>query len=316
MADKDTSATSDKEKLRTLMDAALGLGGEESESTEQLQEEQPAPKSSPETPQKKRYLPPTKRPDAAYTFPEKLMSLMRYAEDQADGFCIAWLPDGKSFVIRNPDEFTRHVVPKFFKATKFSSFTRKLYRWGFRQVNRGIGPDDPIIFGNEHFQRDNAEDMSKMRSITAASSRKAEAQTIYGGGKRPLEGPEGPNHKRALLDHLIQQKAVMMNTNPSMYAGLQAPGGAVSLTSALRPSLGLGVSHHHHHHQNHFQGGLPAMMSKHMDMMGQQNGNNLMNSYMPQHQNHAGNPAGQQYPSTTSTADIVNAAISALRYAS
>jgi HSF-type DNA-binding len=239
----------------------------------------------------------------------QMMNLMKFAEEQPEGYCVAWLPDGKSFVIRNPDEFTRQVLPKFFKATKFSSFTRKLYRWGFRQVNRGIGPDDPIIFGNEHFQRDNAEEMSKMRSITAASSRKAEAQTIYCGaaGKRSLDAGEAPDHKRVLLDHLLQQKAAMMHS-PNMYAAYgacAAPSGAVSLTSALRPSLGLGMV------QSHFTGGLPAMMSKHMDIMGQQN-NNLLGNYMPQN----GNNQGPAFTTTTSTADIVNAAISALRYAS
>jgi HSF-type DNA-binding len=98
---------------------------------------------------------------------------MAERQENPDTFCVAWLPDGKSFVIRNTDEFTRTVLPHYFKATKFSSYTRKLYRWGFRQVNRGIGPDDPIIFGNEYFQRDNAELMTKMRSITAAGTRKA-----------------------------------------------------------------------------------------------------------------------------------------------
>ena len=256
------------------------------------------------------------------------MKLMIYAEEQGqddDSFCVAWLPDGKSFVIRQPDEFTRQVLPKFFKATKFSSFTRKLYRWGFRQVNRGIGPDDPIIFGNENFQRDYAEDMTKMRSITAASSRKAEAQTIYGGaGKRSFVGnDEGPDHKRALLDQLIQQKAAGYNFYPnpaSMYGSLNVPGGSVSLTSALRPSLGLGVA------QGHYNGGLPAVMSKHIDLMSQQhlqqqqahlNSSNLSSNYLPQSANSKQVPQQQQqFNMNTSTADIVNAAISALRYAS
>jgi hypothetical protein len=44
----------------------------------------------------------------------------------------------------NPDEFTRQLVLKHFKATKFSSFTRNV-PLGFRQVNCGIGPIDPII---------------------------------------------------------------------------------------------------------------------------------------------------------------------------
>lgn len=244
---------------------------------------------------------------------------MRYAEvhkDDEDTFCIAWLPDGKSFIIRNPDEFTRQVLPKFFKATKFSSFTRKLYRWGFRQVNRGIGPDDPIIFGNEHFQRDNAEEMSNMRSITAASQRKAEVaqvpQNSYG-GKRPLgmaagAVAEGPDHKRALLDQLIQQKAASLMCAPNMYGGHLSQGN-VSLTSALRPSLGLGVQQGNAFNNS----GLPAMMSKHMDIMGQQNSNSLISNYMPQSHNQMN---AQSYPSNASTADIVNAAISALRYAS
>ena len=99
------------------------------------------------------------------------MNMMRFADKQenTEEYCAAWLNDGKSFVIRDADAFTRQVIPQFFKATKFSSFTRKLYRWGFRQVNRGIGPDDPIIFGNEYFQRDHADLMVKMRSITAGN---------------------------------------------------------------------------------------------------------------------------------------------------
>lgn len=40
-------------------------------------------------------------------------------------YCVSWLPDGKAFVICDVKEFTKNVVPKFFKASKFSSFTRK-----------------------------------------------------------------------------------------------------------------------------------------------------------------------------------------------
>jgi hypothetical protein len=127
-----------------------------------------------------------------------MMSLMRYADQYKEDkkYCCAWLPEGKSFVIRNPDEFSRHIVPLFFKPTKFSSFTRKLYRWGFRQINRGIGPDDPIIFGNEFFDRDNAELMARMRSITAAGARKAEQNNgrhgNSGAGAMMMMGMGGP----------------------------------------------------------------------------------------------------------------------------
>jgi hypothetical protein len=63
--------------------------------------------------------------------------------------------------------------------TKFLTFIfTPVYRWGFRQLNRGIGPDEPIIFGNEYFQRDNADLMVNMRSITAASIRKRESDLL------------------------------------------------------------------------------------------------------------------------------------------
>ncbi|KAL3912427.1 MAG: hypothetical protein SGARI_001163 [Bacillariaceae sp.] len=164
----------------------------------------------------KRFLPSYKKPDAALTFPEKMMSLMKFATKAGDPetFCVAWLDDGKSFIVRQPDEFTRKVLPKFFKATKFSSFTRKLYRWGFRQVNRGIGPDDPIIFGNEYFQRDNAELMAKMRSTTAASTRKQEEDNLQKmlTEKRMLDSMQvEQQQKRMLFNTLMQQNAMQMS---------------------------------------------------------------------------------------------------------
>ena len=40
-------------------------------------------------------------------------------------FCVSWLPDGKAFVVYDIKEFTNTVLPKFFKASKYCSFTRK-----------------------------------------------------------------------------------------------------------------------------------------------------------------------------------------------
>ena len=197
-----------------------------------------------------------------------MMALMRSVDEHKDdpNYCAAWLPEGKSFVVRNPDEFARQVVPKFFKATKFSSFTRKLYRWGFRQINRGIGPDDPVIFGNEFFERDNEALMSQMRSITAASARKAESRMIGAAshqhnmyGKRPFDGGSPPSssmydtyaeqQKRYLYEQFIHQQknAQMMQQqhSPTLYGGM-------STNSPM---------HMNHHPMNGGGGGNPMMDS-------------------------------------------------------
>lgn len=91
-----------------------------------------------------------------------------------------------------------------------------MYRWGFRQVNRGIGPDDPIIFGNEYFQRDNAELMTKMRSTTAASTRKQEEDNLQKmlAQKRVLDSWEADRdqkRERMLFSTLMQQNMVQPN---------------------------------------------------------------------------------------------------------
>jgi HSF-type DNA-binding len=243
------------------------------------------------------------------------MNLMKFAEQQKEeNYCVAWLEDGKSFVIRHPDEFTRKVLPHFFKATKFSSFTRKLYRWGFRQVNRGIGPDDPIIFGNEFFQRDNAEIMAKMRSITAASARKSEPTTepVFG-AKRQFDAMEAErDSKRMLLDQLIQHKAAALHGH-SLFSALGPAPMNMNLSAALRPNLG----------GNNMGMGMGLGMAglKSYDMLGQgfpPRINPLLNSFRMQP--HAVNQVNNsqrvgQFP-TASTADIVNAAINALRFAS
>lgn len=226
------------------------------------------------------------------------MNMMRFAEEQGDNFCVAWLKDGKSFIIRDQDTFTRQVVPKFFKPTKFASFTRKLYRWGFRQINRGIGPDDPIVFGNDFFQRDDASLMTKMRSVTAASFRKTEPSNDMTGAfssKRPMDVmiAEASNQKRIYLEHMMHLKpGSTLPQHGSYFAGDTMP-----LSSALRPSFGMTAIGGH----------------KPFDFMNRsaQSSSRILDSYAaPAMQ------ASQHYPSPATTAEIVNAAIAALRYPS
>jgi hypothetical protein len=92
----------------------------------------------------------------AKTFPEKLMqSMMEYADEQA----VAWLPDGKSFVIVNPDMFCEEVLSKVFKESKYASFVRKLHRWGFVRLTSGTGTD---CFHHPMFQRNRREMCAKI----------------------------------------------------------------------------------------------------------------------------------------------------------
>jgi hypothetical protein len=130
-----------------------------------------------------------------FSSPSQLMLMLMHVEKECaksgrkPGHApIAWIPDGKSFVIRSKEKLVSDLLPQFFRQGKFSSFTRKLYRWGFRQVNmqRDRQPQ-AMYFGNEFFQRDNKALLSKMRSTTAAGIRREKAA----GSKQCDEDPTG-----------------------------------------------------------------------------------------------------------------------------
>jgi len=70
----------------------------------------------------------------ARIFPQKLHDIL---SDEANADSVAWLPHGRGFIIKNRKQFAAEVLPKYFKQTKYTSFTRKLNRWDFTRVTRG-----------------------------------------------------------------------------------------------------------------------------------------------------------------------------------
>jgi hypothetical protein len=72
---------------------------------------------------------------------------------------ITWTPSGKAFNVINRNEFTARILPTHFKGTKYSSFTRKLHRWGFIRHYRG---EEAGAFHHRHFQKDQLELVEKM----------------------------------------------------------------------------------------------------------------------------------------------------------
>lgn len=127
-----------------------------------------------------------KEHQATLTFPEKLMLMLTYVDKEykttgsdSENLCVSWILDGRAFIIRSKEDIVKEFLPMFFRQGKFASFTRKLYRWGFRQVSvaqeHSSSNRREMIFGHEFFQRDNKSLMARMRSVTAAGTRRAVA---------------------------------------------------------------------------------------------------------------------------------------------
>mmetsp|Transcript_464 Transcript_464/g.1080 ORF Transcript_464/g.1080 Transcript_464/m.1080 type:complete len:293 (-) Transcript_464:136-1014(-) len=115
---------------------------------------------------------PTDNSRTAKSFPGILLAILSNPNHAS---IISWLPDGKRFAIHDPVRFLSHILPNYFhnRVVVFRSFVRKLNRWGFRSVRRGMSGFGST-FEHEHFRRDRPELCAKMwcnsnPSIKAAS---------------------------------------------------------------------------------------------------------------------------------------------------
>jgi hypothetical protein len=77
---------------------------------------------------------------------------MNVLDSEQYNHILSWTHDGKAFVVLEPEKFQNELLPSCFGLLKFSSFLRKLYRWGFSK-SKFHGSKDCPAYSNPDFIR-------------------------------------------------------------------------------------------------------------------------------------------------------------------
>ncbi|XP_064262038.1 heat shock factor protein 1 isoform X2 [Passer domesticus] len=120
-------------------------------------------------------------PGGASNVPAFLTKLWTLVEDPDTDSLICWSPSGSSFHVLDQGQFSKEVLPKYFKHNNMASFVRQLNMYGFRKVvhlEQGglVKPErDDTEFQHPFFLRGQERLLENIkRKVTSVSSLKGE----------------------------------------------------------------------------------------------------------------------------------------------
>lgn len=109
-----------------------------------------------------------RRGGVSVAFPVKLHAVLDQVEADGLGHVISWQHHGRCFVVHKPKEFVDHVMPKYFRQTKLTSFQRQLNLYGFSRLTRG---NDAGGYYHELFLRGKVYLCNKMSRVKVKGTR-------------------------------------------------------------------------------------------------------------------------------------------------
>ncbi|KAI7903900.1 uncharacterized protein BX663DRAFT_550971 [Cokeromyces recurvatus] len=82
--------------------------------------------------------------------PEFVKKLFSMLEENTYPHIFSWGIEGNTFVVKDPSEFARHILPKHFKHSNFQSFVRQLNKYDFHKLK--IPEESQRIYGNQAWE--------------------------------------------------------------------------------------------------------------------------------------------------------------------
>ena len=157
------------------------------------------------------------------SFVSKLYSML---EDETIEDMIAWGPSGTVFSVANPAEFSKVVLPNWFKHSNWQSFVRQLNMYGFHKVNhtyQGTPEEEIQVWEFKHpsFRRGEIQLLNDIKRKSSRHKRQGsinQSMTNVGefeaGARSPISGTPSPEIP---LSHLAPPGARNMPSGQQMH---------------------------------------------------------------------------------------------------
>jgi hypothetical protein len=154
--------------------------------------------------------------DMKLPFPWKLHKLLEETEEKNTNDIVAWLPDDASFKVHQTKAFTEEIMPHYFSQTKYNSFRRQCYIYGFRLRRDGA-------FYHPQFRRDDLEGSLSLRRNQETDRRKK----LKSG--RETKPKKKPSQKKSSFALPPRPSCLSLPKAPSMTAHCRPTKAALSL---------------------------------------------------------------------------------------
>lgn len=173
-----------------------------------------------------------------FAFPFKLHSILESAGTSGQESIISWLPSGKAFKIHKPKEFADVIMPQYFNQTKYRSFQRQLYIYGFDRV-KDKSSDDYGAYFHELFIRGASDlclDMQrqKIKGTGLSNEERRKKASVLRANSSRQSNKSTPKAQTSMTQQSSNPSSILSNSQSintqSMYSNL----GMNSLSSQLQ----------------------------------------------------------------------------------
>ncbi|RUS25042.1 HSF-type DNA-binding-domain-containing protein [Jimgerdemannia flammicorona] len=150
--------------------------------------------------------------------PDFVKKLFRMLEDKSYNHIVSWGSTGESFVVKEPNEFAKTILPKHFKHSNFASFVRQLNKYDFHKLRNADDGNRPYgeqawEFVHPKFQCNKRDMLEKIKRKTPSNRNKLASSPNNGSGASASTPGNGHNH---LDDSPSPNTSTIMNIGPTV----------------------------------------------------------------------------------------------------